>query len=704
LSGENQKGDFTMQCKKTILSVILIFMIVLFFAAFSNQNSPEHKVLFEKAKYTMETKGDLKGAIELFEEIIRKYPDERRFAAESQYYIGACYEKLGLGQAKAAFQKAIEEYPGQTQVVGLARKKLLALSQFQTAPQKSEGEFKIRKVWSGNRESSPSYNGRYIAYADWDSRNGDVAISDLVTGKTSHLTHDATRSEFAETCVVSPDGRKVAYSWYNNDEFYELRIVGIDGSKPRILYRDKNGEDIWPHDWSSDGKHILAFYRGICIVDVEDGSVQELIRPKRNKIETMFRGPNMFLSPDGRYIAFDIIQKKVPQIHDIHMIAVDGSYEVPLVEHPADDNICGWTPDGKSLLYKSDRTGSWSIWLLPIKGNKPAGTAKLIQRDVGEIKPLGFSQNGGFYFSRGGWSFDVYSAGLDLTKGKLLDPPTKYIQRYMGSNRSPAWSADGKYLAYISAKKPPPSDRFVLRIRTVETGAERELLLDLPWFNFIQWFPDGHSIKVFGAHADRKMAHYRVDVKTGELTSILQKPGTQIRSAAVGPDGSTLYYCSNNWRKQLYQVLAKDLNTGREKEIWRGTKESGAISLAISPDGHQLALRLWLSSEDEDPPTSLNTLPLSGGELQELVRFEGSPSVGDFVWTPDSKQILFIKKFPRRSEIWLIPASGGPPKNLNFELQSIDHIRIHPDGQTIAFSSYEYNADIWVMENFLPEK
>jgi Tol biopolymer transport system component len=700
---KNQKGDFTMRFKKNILSAVLIFMAALIFLAFGYQNSPEHKVHFEKARYTMETKGDLKGAIKLFEEIIQKYPDERGYAAKSQYYIGICYEKMGRIQAQAMFQKVIEEYPGQTEVVRLAREKLFALSQFQTTPQKGEGELKIRKVWSGNRESSPSYNGRYIAYADWDSLSGDVAISDLVTGKTSHLTHDATRSEFAETCVVSPDGRKVAYSWYNRDEFYELRIVGVDGSKPRILYRDKNGEDIWPHDWSTDGKHILAFYRGICLVDVEEGSVQELKRPEKTRIETMFRGPNMFFSPDGRYIAYDIIQKKDPQIHDIHMISADGSYEVPLVEHPADDNICGWSPDGKGLLYKSDRTGSWSIWLLPIKGNKPAGTSKLIQRDVGQIKPLGFSQNGEFYFSRGGWSFDVYSAGLDLKKGRLLDSPTKYIQQYIGSNRSPAWSVDGRYLAYISEKNPPPYDRFVLRIHTVETGVERELLLDLPWFNFIQWFPDGHSIKVFGAHADRKMAHYRVDVQTGELTSILQKPGTQIRSAVIGPDGKTLYYCSNNWGKKLYQVLAKDLKTGREKEIWRGTKQSGPSGLAISPDGHQLALRLWLSPEDEDP-TSLNTLPLSGGELKELVRFEGPDFVGDFVWTPDSKQILFIKKFPRSSQLWLIPTNGGPQKNMNFELQSIDHIRIHPDGQTIAFSGYEYNADIWVMENFLPEK
>ncbi len=70
--------------------------------------SPKHKVLFEKAKFTMETKGDLKGAIKLFNEIIEKYPDEREYAAKSQLYIGLCYEKSGLEEAQRAYRKVVE--------------------------------------------------------------------------------------------------------------------------------------------------------------------------------------------------------------------------------------------------------------------------------------------------------------------------------------------------------------------------------------------------------------------------------------------------------------------------------------------------------------------------------------------------------------------------------------------------------------------
>ena len=45
-------------------------------------------MLFEKAKYTMETKGDLMGAIKLFNHIIGKYTKEREYAAKAQLRIG----------------------------------------------------------------------------------------------------------------------------------------------------------------------------------------------------------------------------------------------------------------------------------------------------------------------------------------------------------------------------------------------------------------------------------------------------------------------------------------------------------------------------------------------------------------------------------------------------------------------------------------
>ena len=96
----------------------------------------------------------------------------------------------------------------------------------------------------GEFEGSPSPDGRYLSFHDWDT--GDLAVRDLVTGQNRRLTNKGTSQdsdEFAESSVISGDGRQIAYAWYNKEKFYELRVIGIDGSNPRTVYRDKR---VWP--------------------------------------------------------------------------------------------------------------------------------------------------------------------------------------------------------------------------------------------------------------------------------------------------------------------------------------------------------------------------------------------------------------------------------------------------------------------------
>lgn len=64
--------------------------MVIMFIFSSFQVPQDHKVLFEKAKYTMETKADLQEAIDLFEAIVKNYPDETAYVAKSLLYQGLC--------------------------------------------------------------------------------------------------------------------------------------------------------------------------------------------------------------------------------------------------------------------------------------------------------------------------------------------------------------------------------------------------------------------------------------------------------------------------------------------------------------------------------------------------------------------------------------------------------------------------------------
>ena len=53
-------------------------------------------------------------------------------------------------------------------------------------------------------------------------------------------------------------------------------------------------------------------------------------------------------------------------------------------------------------------------------------------------------------------------------------------------------------------------------------------------------------------------------------------------------------------------------------------------------------------------------------------------------------------------ELWRIPAEGGQPEKLG--LEGALSVRVHPDGRQIAFVRSERRAEIWKMENFLPER
>ncbi|MBT6006370.1 MAG: hypothetical protein HOG79_11665, partial [Prolixibacteraceae bacterium] len=60
--------------KKEFLHIAFFLIISIVFSSFQNQQ--DHKVLFEKAKFTMETKGNLQEAIKLFEVIVKEFPNE----------------------------------------------------------------------------------------------------------------------------------------------------------------------------------------------------------------------------------------------------------------------------------------------------------------------------------------------------------------------------------------------------------------------------------------------------------------------------------------------------------------------------------------------------------------------------------------------------------------------------------------------------
>ncbi len=711
-----------MNSKKTLIFIAFTAAILM---AFAFQNSSEHKVLFEKAKFTMETKGDLKGAIKLFSEIIKKYPDEREYAAKSQLYIGLCYEKLGLKQAQKAFQNVIDNYPDQTEAVKVAKEKLNILLKAQAVVEVGDKEFKIRKVCEGPDidilgEVSP--DGRHISYTDWGT--GDLAIYEIATGRKRRITKPTEEEPFGFVLRSpwSPDSKKIAYNWHNKDAFWDMRIIGIDGSKPRVLYRDK---DVYPQpaDWSPDGKYILTIFDNyhkdkinqVGLVSVADGSVSIL---EALAGRTLYY---MYFSPDGHYITYDYPQKEGSQDRDIFLYSIEEKREIPLIQHPADDRSEGWTSDGKYILFGSNRLGTLDAWVILVKEGNPQGDPILVKKEIGSVSPMEFAPDGSFYYGRRIEVRDVYTATFDEGRDKLLAPPMKLTGRFVGNNFSPEWSPGGKYLAYIS-KRPAAGKDFSkgfgansLYVLSLESGEEREVVRPQQIRSFggvsrgLRWSPEGSAILASG-YDKKGQGIYIVDVKTGEISVALYGEA-QIMDPTWSADGKAIFFTERDWQKRISRIYKYDLKTKQKKEIHHQAKNLNW--LALSPDGRTFAFVSW--EKDPDSKTGLQALkilPVAGGEPRKVAEILGG-NCWTMTWSADSRELFFGKNLrtpnkggtPKGYELWRISVEGGEPHKIcGGTTGGLSELRVHPDGRGFAFRSRRSSAEIWVMENFLPEE
>ena len=656
--------------------------------------------LLKAAHNTELVDGDLKGAIKQYGEIVAKYTKaDRAVVAMALVRMAECYQKMGDAEARKIYEQVVREYGDQKQAVAEARARLGGAA----AAQRSTGD---RPVWTesyvdGFGTISP--DGRFLTYTDW--RTGSLMLRELASGTDRRLTAGTYADGETQFSAISKDGKQVAYQWFlNGNQRYELRVASLAGGgllESRRLFDNPDFKGVAPYDWSPDGKWIAVFVQRqdrtgqIGLVSVPEGKLRVL-----KSVD--WKGPTkIFFSPDGRYIAYDMKIGDNGRERQIFVMAVDGSGETAAVAHPSINVAMGWSPDGRDLLFASDRSGSMGLWSVPMANGKPQGFATLLRADVGSSWSLGTAASGTLYVWR---STPVYVgvAPIDLDGGKPAASPGRPLQIFITSRGRPDWSKDGKELVYTPCAQLGGGPCTIV-IRSMETGQTRELEPPLQYFFFPRFSPDGRSFLTPGTDLKGRQGTFLIDATTGDVTPIAGGPFKPLVQWTA--DGSGIYHAGGN------RVAERNLATGAEREIMHNPPPD-ALGFSVSPDGKHVAV----IASDRKTYHSVMVVPVGGGEARTLLRVNAPEQLrGDQAnspaWTPDGRAVIVAKVLfgdTPKSELWRVPIDGGAPRKLDIDISNWtgDGFRISPDGKRIAFvaTAGKQGAEIWAVENFLPAR
>lgn len=394
---------------------------------------------------------------------------------------------------------------------------------------------------------------------------------------------------------ISPDGRSVAFT-ANYDGNRDVYLMPIEGGRPTRL--TWHGEADWVEGFTDDGGVLFSSQRFVhtsrlvqlFTVAASGGPPARLPIPD---------GDDAQLSPDGRRIAFITMNRGMRRrlqqwrhyrggTHSRIWImdrASQDVVEIPQPEERANDLNPVWL-DG-AVYFLSDRTGTFNVHRYDLSAKAVTAVTNFNDYDAYNLNAGG----GNLVFEQGGRLFTmgpgqppkalVVAVGADLRerrvryvsdarhirhadlspdgkravleyRGEILTVPEEKGDVRMISNspgthdRSPAWSPDGKSIAWFS----DASGEYSLHVSPQDgQGRVRKVALTGAGFYFdLKWSPDGQWV----SYRDNSWSIYVLNLKRGRAKKVAQEP-------VYGPVVTTHHSWSPDSKWLAYTVMAEGL-------------------------------------------------------------------------------------------------------------------------------------------------
>jgi Tol biopolymer transport system component len=272
-------------------------------------------------------------------------------------------------------------------------------------------------------------------------------------------------------------------------------------------------------------------------------------------------------------------------------------------------------------------------------------------------------------------------------KRKLTAPPAG-----MQGDYCPAFSPDGKWLAFVRSPRWSTDDLYVMPIAG---GEPRRLTFDNLPINGLTWTTDSREI-IFTSRRGGSTRHLWRVAAMGGTPAQVDTVGNDVLSPALSLHGNRLAYTQafddiNIWRIEL------DAGGKVKSQTELIASTFGDHAPDYSPDGKQIAFAsgrsgnnaIWVCESDGSKPRLLHSC--------------GPYVTGSPRWSPDGRWIVFdsrscVAGANGNPDIYLISADGGQPRRLTDDPAEDVVPSWSRDGRWIYFGSNRGGSmQIWKM-------
>src|SRR5215475_6514839 len=421
-------------------------------------------------------------------------------------------------------------------------------------------------------ETNPIFSpdGAMIAFTGEYDGNTDVYVVPVTGGVPKRLTYHPGAD------LVSGwtnDGKRVLFSSGRNSysNFPRLFTVGLDGSFPEEVPLPMAERGSYSPDgayiayepltqWQPDWKRYQGGQQDVIwIAKLSDSSIEKLPREKSNDRYPMWIGDKVYFLSDrnGGYslFSFDTKSKKVTELVKNNGLDIKSA--------------SAFAGNGSGVIAY-EQFGS--IHLYDIKTNKSRKVDIRVAGDVVTVRPR-FEKVGDRIFnahiSPTGARAVFEARGEIITVPAEKGDPRNLTNTTGVMERNPAWSPDGKWIAYFSDE----SGEYALHLRDQKGAGEvKKFALPPTFYNSPTWSPDSKNI----ALNDKKLQLWYLDIEKGSPVKVDSNPigfDDSVMRPNWSPDSRWIAY-TKQLPNLLRAVFVYSLETGKTSQITDGMSDA----------------------------------------------------------------------------------------------------------------------------------